>query len=363
MAASLGKSGPKNAAPFHIPSLDGIRAISFLIVFLGHAGLRGIIPSYFGLSVFFFLSGYLITTLMRLEFDRTGDISFKQFYVRRALRILPPFYLILLVAYGFSALGVWHGAELTSTAVLAQVFHLTNYYIIRHGWWEGLAPGTWVYWSLAVEEHFYVAFPFLYLWMRRKSRSEREQAWLLLGICAVVLVWRCVLVFALDAARDRTYVASDTRIDSILAGCLLAVWCNPVLSQNAPSDRVLKRYWLPLGFLAVAVSLVIRTPAFEQTLRYTLQSFGLLPFFLAAIRWHEHGVFRLLNQRVLKYLGLLSYSMYLLHTSTLWAIEQWTPFPEWLRAAVGLSFLVVVATLIHRFVEKPISRLRRRFAH
>lgn len=363
MAAAAGNSGPKLEKPagaFHIPSLDGIRALSFLIVYLGHSGLRGIVPSYFGLSVFFFLSGYLITTLMRLEFDGSGDIGFKQFYLRRALRILPPFYLILFVAYALSALGVWGGPELTTKAVLAQVCHVTNYYIIGYGWWEGLAPGTWVYWSLAVEEHFYVVFPLVYLWMRRTVRSEGKQAALLLGVCAALLLWRCALVFLFDASRDRTYVASDTRVDSILAGCVLAVWCNPVLGPSGPSDRSLARLWLPLGAVAVALSLVIRVPQFEQTLRYSLQSFGLLPFFIAAVRWHERAGIRLLNHPLLKYLGLLSYSMYLMHTSTLWAIHEWTHFPEWLEALVGLSFLVLAATAIHRFVEKPIGRLRRR---
>jgi len=363
MSATPAHSGSKPAGPLHIPSLDGIRALSFLIVFFGHSGLRGIIPSYFGLSVFFFLSGYLITTLMRVEFDGTGDISFRQFYLRRALRILPPFYLVLVISYAFSVFHWWPGPELTASAVLAQVCHLTNYYIIRHGWWEGLAPGTWVYWSLAVEEHFYVVFPFLYLWMRRRIRPEHQQALFLLTLCAALLVWRCVLVFGFDAGRDRTYVASDTRVDSILAGCILAVWSNPVFSPNAPSDRALARVWLPLGTVAIGISLVVRVPDFEQTLRYTLQSFGLLPFFMAAVRWHQRFGVRLLNHPFLRYLGLLSYSMYLLHTGTLWWLEETLHFPQWKQCLVGLPFLILAGTAIHRFIEKPIAKLRRRFVH
>src|SRR5207244_9669139 len=95
---------PKEGA-FHIPSLDGIRAISFFTVFLAHAGLAGIVPGYFGLSIFFFLSGFLITTLLRMEYDQTGKVSLKQFYLRRVLRIFPPFYLVLLVATVLSGVG------------------------------------------------------------------------------------------------------------------------------------------------------------------------------------------------------------------------------------------------------------------
>jgi len=357
---SMAAAQPTKRAPFHIPSLDGIRAVSFLIVFLSHAGLKGKVPGYFGLSVFFFLSGYLITTLLRMEFDSSQDISLKQFYLRRAFRIFPPFYLVLLLAYVLTALGAWHGS-LGATAIAAQLCHLTNYYIIQHGWWEGLAPGTWVYWSLAVEEHFYLVFPLLYLWLRRRGLNGREQAIALLGICCAILAWRYILVFVLDAAKDRTYVASDTRIDSIMAGCVLAVWNNPVLDEQGPSDRRLGLLWLPLGGLMLLVSLVFRNPNFEQTVRYTLQSFGLLPVFAAAIRWHARFPFNLLNTKLAKYLGLLSYSMYLTHTMVIWGLEDRTHLPEIVRAALALAIVVAAAAGMHRFVEKPFGALRRRF--
>ena len=86
---------------FHIPSLDGIRAIAVLIVFLSHVGLP-YIPGGFGVTIFFFLSGYLITTLLRREYERSNRIDFKKFYMRRVLRILPPFYVVLFLAIGAS---------------------------------------------------------------------------------------------------------------------------------------------------------------------------------------------------------------------------------------------------------------------
>jgi peptidoglycan/LPS O-acetylase OafA/YrhL len=92
-------SSPSVAAPrkaFQIPSLDGLRAVSFFIVFMGHATTIKLIPGELGLTVFFFLSGYLITTLLRLEVDQTGGINFRDFYLRRVLRIFPPFYMTIL---------------------------------------------------------------------------------------------------------------------------------------------------------------------------------------------------------------------------------------------------------------------------
>src|SRR5215813_9403267 len=79
----------------YIPSLDGIRACSVMVVFAAHAGLRGLIPGGFGVTVFFFLSGYLITTLLRMEHEQSGQIRLRNFYLRRVYRIIPPMYIVL----------------------------------------------------------------------------------------------------------------------------------------------------------------------------------------------------------------------------------------------------------------------------
>ena len=336
--APSGSASAKRPAKegFQIPSLDGIRAASFMVVFASHAGLQRVLPAHFGLTLFFFLSGYLITTLLRMEYEKTGDISIRQFYLRRVLRIFPPFYLVLALTAALTALGLL-GSALSAPALIAQASHLTNYYIIRHGWWVGMPPGTSVYWSLAVEEHFYLGFPLLYLFLRRRLRSNEQIAAALFSLCALILAWRAVLVFGLDVSRDRTYIATDTRIDSILFGCVLAVWHNPVLDKPTIGDRSLARVWLPLGVAMVILSVVVRQPAFDQTLRYTLQSAGLFPFFIAAVRWHDRGVFRLLNLRPVKYVGMLSYSLYLLHFTVIWGLELHTRWPTPVRGAVALA--------------------------
>ena len=119
--------------PSHIPSLDGLRAASFFIVFAAHAGLDAVVPGAFGVTVFFFLSGYLITTLMRVEAAETGRVSLANFYLRRALRILPPFYIVLLAATALAAAGLV-GGDLQPMAVASQVLHFSNYWIAAHGW-------------------------------------------------------------------------------------------------------------------------------------------------------------------------------------------------------------------------------------
>lgn len=369
----LNAAGPNavKRKPFQIPSLDGLRAVSFLIVFLGHAFAKRWIPGDLGLIVFFFLSGYLITTLLRLEFEETGRINFRDFYLRRVLRIFPPLYLVLGLDCGLTLTHTL-GNTLWPEAVLAQACHLTNYWIVFHGWWYGMAPGSWIFWSLAVEEHFYLVFPLVYLLMRRRGLSPQRQALLLFSFCGAVLAWRCLLVFGFHAPKDRMYVSTDTRVDSILFGCILAVWGNPALDSGTASrfasqfgGRRLKLLWLPLAIFALLASFAVPKvwPAFEQTFRYTVQGLALFPVFVAAVRYPSWGVFRWLNIGWVRTVGLLSYSLYLLHTTVLYSLHYWIHASDTLLAVPALAVSLALAALIYRGVEKPCARLRRRLSH
>ena len=158
----------------HIPSLDGLRAISFLVVFVAHCGLDRYVPGGFGVTIFFFLSGFLITTLMRGEFQHTGAVNFRHFWLRRAFRILPPFYIVLFAAIAVALIFDPPGT-LSVAAVTAQLAHVTNYWLIYRGY-AGQPAGTGVYWSLAVEEHFYLLFPWVFVAMQRLRLPPFKQA-------------------------------------------------------------------------------------------------------------------------------------------------------------------------------------------
>ena len=277
---------------FFIPSLDGIRAVAVLIVFLSHVGIK-YVPGGFGVTVFFFLSGYLITTLLRREHDRSNRIDLRKFYMRRVLRILPPFYLVLLLAIGASWLvGVYSEfSSLQLEALVSQFFHYSNYHNVVYGN-QYMSLGTEVYWSLAVEEHFYLLFPLFYILLRRFKLGASKQATVFLGICLLVLLWRCLLVFTMGADYDRIFFATDTRIDSILFGCAMAVAYNPAMEQDRQlSERNLKWVFLPLGLVLLLITLAVRVDSFRDTLRYTVQGVALYPIFIAAIRFPDWGLF------------------------------------------------------------------------
>jgi peptidoglycan/LPS O-acetylase OafA/YrhL len=340
----------------HLPSLDGLRALSFLVVFAAHAGAEHVVPGGFGVTVFFFLSGYLITTRLREEREEHGAVSFRRFYLRRVLRILPPFYVVLGLAVAAAASKVLSGG-FAVRAVAAQALHAANYWIVLAGY-DGQPRGTGVYWSLAVEEHYYAVFPWLYAALARRLPDRRKQGMVLLGLCALVLAWRTYLVLAAHAPEDRTYLATDTRADSILFGCALALIENPACGDASSfHERVWKWVLLPAGLVLLMVTFLVRAPAFRETLRYSLQGIALTPVFVVALRYASWGPCRLLNTRLMGTLGVLSYPLYLVHHVLLVALNFG---PGWARVVLAFAASLLVAWIIHEVVEKPCARLRAR---
>jgi peptidoglycan/LPS O-acetylase OafA/YrhL len=357
---SLPAPGPAaSGGEFHIPSLDGIRAVSFMLVFLAHAGLSAELPGGFGVTIFFFLSGYLITTLLRLERERTARNSLRDFYLRRAFRIWPPFYTVLAVAIGLT-LARLLPEQLRPASVFAQLAHVTNYWLIfgdRHGF----PAGTVVYWSLAVEEHFYLVFPWLFILLQRWLPGRlRPQALILLGLCALVLLWRMLLVFHFGAIEERTSLSSDTRLDAILFGCVLALWGNPMFDRWRGSALLWRGLLLPLGCAVLALTFLYRSPLFRETLRYSLQGLGLVPLFVVAIRYPDWGPMRLLNWRPVRHVGLLSYSLYLCHQVILIVVMLLLPSAgHFIVGVLSLALALALATAILHWVERPSARMRK----
>lgn len=352
-------------AGFQIPSLDGLRAVSIALVFLAHADMPiGVtFPGAFGVTVFFFLSGFLITTLMRREQEKNGSVSFRKFYLRRVLRILPTFYLVLV-----AALVVHYALDLPgridSGAVRAQALHYTNYWIIFHTF-DGLPNGTGVFWSLAVEEHFYFLFPLAFVCLMRSGVKPANQALILLAICAALLAWRIVLYSQLDLqagmSQERLEIASDTRFDSILFGCILALYGNPALDTTRFGENLWKYVFFPVSVAGLLFTFVYRDEQFRDTFRYTLQGICLVSVFVCAVRYPRWLPMRPLNFRPVAFVGVLSYSFYLVHQVVLAAVEHELPTMAAIpRGFVALAIGLAIAWTLYIVVEKPFAKLRHR---
>jgi len=352
-----------------IASLDGIRAVSFMLVFLSHIGWdkfllhigrRAVVTGDFGVTVFFFLSGFLITTLLRSEFEKNGSVNVRHFWLRRSLRILPPLYLVVTAA-ALLAMVVYPPGTFTAGSLAAKLLFYQNYWISFVDL-QG-PPGTPVVWSLAVEEHFYLLFPWLYIAMQKWKLSRPAQAYLLWGLCALVLIWRCVLFLSMGPNVNRAHIlfGTDCRVDAILFGCALAVWNNPVLDPPRGSPQLWKYRLLPLAIAVLLLCLAINRMDFKNTVYFSLQGVALTAVFICAIRFSNWPVFRFLNWRPVAYVGALSYSLYLTHEVVLLAVLEL--LPQWrgsLRVLLTLAISLVVSWAIYELIEVPCARLRRK---
>jgi peptidoglycan/LPS O-acetylase OafA/YrhL len=344
----------------HIPSLDGIRAVAAGIVFLSHAFNVPFIPSSLGVTVFFFLSGYLITTLLRVEYAKSGTIDLKAFYIRRACRIFPPMYFallsILLITLMTSGADAIHGE-----ALLAQMAHLTNYFIVLAGSDQQLLPHTAVLWSLAVEEHFYLAFPLLFLVLSRRMPLHAIRS-VLFAMCMVALLWRFILVYGFDVPDMHIFFATDARFDSLLYGCIMGVWCNPVLDFAAAdgagsTPTGAEKTLLAAALLLLAATLLYREPGFHKTLRYSLEGIALFPLFWLAVRYPGYPLFRCLNWAPVRWFGGISYSFYLAHPFWIAIAHRVTSGVAGAILAFGLTTLF--SALLYRYLEQPFISLGR----
>jgi peptidoglycan/LPS O-acetylase OafA/YrhL len=328
-----------------IPALDGFRAIAIIFVMLSHIGLEWLFPGQFGVTLFFFLSGYLITTLLRREFLKTGRVSLRGFYLRRVVRIIPPMYLAIMLAVVFSLTGVIH--ELRYDGLIYDFLFLSNYFPE-----SGIPIGLW---SLAVEEHFYLLFPALaaLFLLRRDAKG-----------CAAFCAMLCVIglgirLYEVDRGAELELINfwTHTRLDSILFGAILAMWNNPVID---PVDRLPSTFPSYLiGGLILLSTFVIRDEVFRQTLRYSLQGIGLIFVFNAAIR-DERLAPLFLDTAIMRFVALLSYTLYLVHVVFIYAFHPLIPA----LGQFGAGLIAIAASFafsygVYLWMEKPLGAWRK----
>jgi peptidoglycan/LPS O-acetylase OafA/YrhL len=340
-----------------IPSLDGIRAIAVALVFFAHTGLEDFIPGGLGVTMFFVLSGYLITTLMRAEYAERAHIDFPGFYLRRLLRLMPPLIVVVTVSGLLAAAGIIDGG-FTLSGLLSALFYFGNYHVIAHDF-QGMPAGLGVVWSLAIEEHYYLVFPPLAALLLRAGRV-RWSACILLLLCGAVLARRYWLV-SHGASDAYLAMATDTRVDSILVGCLMALLCNPWLDR-VPAANPRIDWAIFTGCVAVlAATLIFRNETFRYTLRYTLQSLAIAPLIYLAVARADRLPFRWLSARPLAYLGTVSYTVYLFHHVILSGLAKHWPQAGWLWLTLaGAVLTLAVAEPMRRWVEQPCAVLRKR---
>jgi len=344
-----------------VPSLNGLRALSILVVMLSHFVSARIFPGGFGVLVFFVVSGFLITRLMFAEYGASGSVSMLQFYARRVLRLYP---VILVYTGVVLALFLLMGRNFNFIEPLSALFYFANYLYSNYSMsdhYNGSMPFE-IFWSLSVEEHFYIVFPALFLILRG---DPRRLVFAMLVVCVVCLGLRILQAHLHPARLDSYYFYFRTqfRIDSLAFGVLIAAAC-----QTDQGRRIINLATLPfsivLALFAILVCFAVRDPWFRETLRYSIQSFSIAVVIVAIVFSKRYLLLnRLLNLPPVVWVGMLSYSLYVWHLLAPMLLERAMPYLGYAGESAAAKFLLsfVLAAISYYGLERPFVRLRHRF--
>jgi peptidoglycan/LPS O-acetylase OafA/YrhL len=360
-----------------ISSLDTLRFGAFLLVFLSHSilFLPDVFPGWvhtwirhylvigdLGVSIFFVLSGFLITTLLLTETKRAETVSIISFYKKRILRIWPLYFLIVLL-----------GAVIIPYVIPGELF--MHPYTI-HGvveWWRlgtftfnlGQYPDfisvsliLGVLWSLSVEEQFYLVWPWCIKYLNLKQKGIQT---LLLIVIVIATIFRYV------HADNRSIVEYHTF--SVMSDIAMGGLFSSIYVMVHESIRNLERYkaWIIQGisFTIVSADIIFRQNLFQFKLFIALEP---IIFAIAVvgilISLLQYSVSSFFNNRVLVYLGKISYGLYMYHIIAMiiiLSIAQKTPLPAWVQIAGSLVVVIILASISYQFFEKPILSLKKRW--
>ena len=335
----------------HLPSLDGFRGISILMVVIGHTAaridsrfLQYIFNGSLGVYVFFVISGFLITTLLLKERVRTGTINMKNFYVRRILRIFPVAYLYLIVVVILNR--IFH-LDVTPFAYLGAALYVMNFEYFQVNWY------THHYWSLSIEEQFYLLFPSLL------RKNLRLYCWLIpiLLVGVPILIFICRHNSYLLLSPFYTVVHFLLQFDGILTGSFFAI----LYFKDMLPLAFFRRYKIPLNLVLLAITMLIHNNHDLEAINH-LSSFMIAIIIVSNLEASNDFIFRILNFKWLVKIGVLSYSIYIwqqLFTMTR-SEPTWSRLP-WYHFPVNVVILFGVAYLSYYFYEKQFLKLKSRF--
>ncbi len=342
------------SAGFRWPALDGLRAVAVMLVMVGHYSHVTEIGS-IGVETFYVISGFLITWLLVVEHDSDGVIRTSTFYLRRTLRIFPAFYAFLVV----NAIVLTGTADMPRAEFwLASATYVANYYAATHVEPSGALTHTW---SLAAEEQFYLLWPPLLGLLLGRGRAAA--CFGLTFVIAAVTVWRVGLARIVGVPAHYLQFALDTRADFIAVGALIALsWgTNGFRRVVGRLAKARPLPWLTIAALVAVGATAGRARAFEVS--YPAKSLLLGALVVQLLALAGRGGWALLDHPAMRWLGALSYSLYLYHYLyhyLTWVVVGWAVSDPVARGLLGGALALPAAALSYYAVERPFLRLRER---
>jgi peptidoglycan/LPS O-acetylase OafA/YrhL len=379
----------------YLPGLDGLRGIAVTAVLVYHANHAWLGGGFLGVEVFFVISGYLITLLIITEHERTRTVDLRNFWVRRARRLLPALFVLLLGLAIYMSLFERRPLGNTRGDFIGGLLYGSNWHQLWVGQgytnFESFAPLRHL-WSLAVEEQFYLLWPLFMILVLRKGRKNlpRVGLWLFgtsvaiavaVGVVFVggdiesecessmrgywMVLGRCINI------NETLYLSTVARASGLLLGAAFAMVWRPQTIMRSPVRHradVLDRFAaVAIGGLLVLMARTSLTEVAENSLfgvRYDAVVFrggfflvGILTLIMIAAATHrESSVGRLLGIRPLKWIGTRSYGLYLFHWPVYQVIRQPGMQLTLREAAIAMAITIPLTELSYRLVETPVRK-------
>ncbi len=360
--ARPGRSGGSANLPY-FAALDGVRGLAVISVLFFHMGFSWAVGGYLGVSTFFTLSGFLITSLLLAEKNATGHIALRAFWVRRFRRLMPAAIAAMVLALVVAVVGDPVARANIGGDIGACITYVANWRFVLSGksYSELFSTPSAVqhFWSLAIEEQFYLIYPLVAFAVLKVARGSRALFGVLLGLCTLASV---LAPLWLGFSHDRIYYGTDARAAELLMGGMLAValYYRPITDGLARSARV-QFTMATLGAVSLVICVVIWARVDQQSdplyaggfLAYSILSVLVI---LAALL-PVGPVKVLLSTPPLRWMGKISYGVYLYHWPIYLAVsEDRVPVSGLALFALRVCLTLAVATVSFRYLETPIRK-------
>jgi peptidoglycan/LPS O-acetylase OafA/YrhL len=338
------------------PALDGLRGVAILFVLGTHTfylwpNLPWFRGGFIGVDIFFALSGFLITSILVEEFDRSGQVSLPRFYRRRAYRLLPALAVVLLFTFAYTLFFRADWPFRTEVeGITAIAFYVEN-------WLQIVRPGAWglgQLWSLGIEEQFYLLWPILLVALLRINRP-RVTANVVMGLI-VASGLLCAVTGHFHPTTLNAYLETQDRVGELLVGAAASLLLH---DGWRPGVWIRPAGWCAAGFLGwVLFTNVSPTSPWFNDGGYTLVALAATIVILATLA-PGGGLYRLLTLSPLRFLGHISYSFYLWHIPVITVISDYQPMTGGAleRCLIALPVTFALALASYRWIEQPFLQM------
>ncbi|MCH8651102.1 acyltransferase family protein [Staphylococcus lugdunensis] len=346
----------------YMPGLDGLRAIAVLGIIIYHLNPQWLSGGFLGVDTFFVISGYLITSLLIIEYYRTGTIDLRAFWIRRIKRLIPAVYFMVSAVLVFILLFKPDLIIEIKKDAIASFLYVSNWWYISQNvdYFNQFAIAPLKHlWSLAIEEQFYVFYPIVVFFLFKRFKPQKIT--LILWIVSLLSLVTMAIIFGVTGDSSRVYFGTDTRLQTLLLGCILAFVWNPFGLKKTKYKMSYLGINLSgiIAFILLVSFFFIISDQDKWIYQGGFYLISAMTLFIIASAVHPSSILaKLLSFKLFTYIGKRSYSLYLWHFPIIVLMNSYYvqgQIPAYVYI-IEVILMFVMAEFSYQFIENPIRK-------